>query len=87
MTVGSIQTLVVCVPSQFAQSPCPTGMAISTIQGYVIDSSQAQNFEAQNAPFDYVTASSLWSLSFCFVIGLFFASKKIGILLSFIRGY
>jgi len=87
MAAGSLQTVLVCVPSQFGQSPCPSGMAISSMQGYIIDPSQAQNIEAQNAPFDYAAASALWSLSFCFVIGLFFASKKIGILLSFIRGY
>lgn len=86
MAMGTVQTVVVCAPSSFAQAPCPTGMAVTTVQGYVIDPSQASNIEAQNAPFDYVEAAGIWSLGFTFVVGLYLVSKSAGIILNRIKG-
>ena len=85
MATGSLQTIVVCVPSAFAQAPCPAGMAITTMQAYIIDASQASNIEAQNAPFDYAYAGEIWGMAFTFVVGLFLVSKSSGIILSMIR--
>lgn len=85
MQVGAVQTVLVCVPSQFGQAPCPAGTAISAIQAYVTDPSQAQSIEAQNAPFDYSAAASLWTLGFTFVVGLFLVSKSAGTILNMIR--
>lgn len=86
MAIGSVQTIVVCVPSAFPQAPCPAGQAISTMQGYVLDVSQQANYEAAVAPFDYVYAAGLWSLGFTFVLSLFLVSRSAGAILNFIRG-
>lgn len=86
MATGSVQTIVVCAPSAFAQAPCPAGMAVTTMQGYIIDPSQASNIEAQNAPFDYAAAAGIWSLGFTFVVGLYLVSKSAGIILNRIKG-
>lgn len=86
MAVGTVQTVVVCAPSAFGQAPCPSGMAVTTMQGYIIDPTQAPNIEAQNAPFDYVKAAGIWSLGFTFVVGLYLVSKSAGIILNRIKG-
>lgn len=86
MPIGSTQTILVCVPSAFAQAPCPAGMAVSTIQGYVLDASQASNVEAQYTPFDYEIAAGFWSAGFVFVVGLFLVTKSAGVILNRIKG-
>lgn len=86
MATGSVQTIFVCAPSPFAQAPCPAGMAITTIQGYVIDPSQASNIEAQNEPFDYAVAAQIWGMAFTFVVGLYLVSKSAGVILNRIKG-
>ena len=85
MAAGSVQTVLVCVPSQFPQAPCPTGTAVGSAKAYLIDESQASSIEAQSAPFDYAYASGLWGLGFTFVVGLFLVSKSAGTILNMIR--
>jgi hypothetical protein len=85
MGIGTVQTIFVCVPAGSTQAPCPTGMALSTIQAYIIDPSQADSIEAQNAPFDYAYAGAVWVMAFTFVVGLFLVSKSAGTILSIIR--
>lgn len=86
MAMGSVQTIVVCVPSAFAQAPCPSGMAVSSMQAYVLDASQASNIEAQYAPFDYALASGFFGLGFTSVLGLFLVARSAGTILNVIRG-
>lgn len=86
MATGSVQTIVVCAPSAFAQAPCPSGMAITTAQGYIIDPLQAPNIEAQNEPFDYGLAAQIWGMAFTFVMGLYLVSKSTGVILNRIKG-
>lgn len=85
MPVGASQTILICVPSAFGQAPCPAGMAVATLQAYVIDPSQAASIEAQNAPFDYGYAAGIWAFAFSFVVGLYLVSKSAGAILSAIR--
>ena len=85
MSIGSVQTILVCVPSAFSQAPCPAGTALTTMQGYIIDSSLAASIEAQNAPFDYSQAAGIWLFAFSFVVGLYLVSKSAGVILEFIR--
>lgn len=85
MTIGSVQTVIVCVPSSVTQSPCPSGQSVTTIQSYVIDPSQASNIEAQNEPFDYALAAQIWGMAFAFVVGLYLVSKASGVVLNRIR--
>lgn len=87
MPVGAVQTLVVCVPAQVEQAPCPagSGMGLATVQGYIIDPAQAASVDAQNAPFDYVLAGSYWAMAFTFVVGLHLVTKSAGVILQRIR--
>lgn len=85
MSIGQIQTVVICAPASSSQAPCPTGMAVTTLQAYIIDPSQADSIEAQNAPFDYAYAAVVWTMAFTFVVGLFLLSKSAGTVLSMIR--
>jgi len=86
VTTGTIQTILVCVPSTFAQAPCPAGQAVTAMQAYVLDASQQAHYEASVAPFDYVYAAGLWSIAFSMVVGLFLLSRSAGTILNFIRG-
>ncbi|MEM8512323.1 hypothetical protein RCH14_001639 [Massilia sp. MP_M2] len=83
--IGSVQTLVVCVPAQVEQSPCPTGMALAVAQGYIIEPALATRVDAQNQPFDYSAAAGIWSMGFTFVVGLYLVSKSAGIVLHRIK--
>jgi hypothetical protein len=83
--VGTVQTLVVCVPSQVEQAPCPSGMGLMTVQGYVIDPAQASSIDAQNEPFDYAAAAGIWAMAFTFVVGLYLVTKSAGVILERIR--
>lgn len=85
MAPGTVQTIVICVPSGFPQAPCPTGQAVSTVQAYVIDAAQGANIEAQFAPFDYAIASGIFGMAFSFVVGLYLVSKSAGVILQRIR--
>lgn len=85
MTTGAVQTILVCVPSSFAQAPCPAGQAVTTIPAYVLDASQQASYEASMAPFDYVFAAGIWAFAFSFVLGLFLVSKSMGTILAMIR--
>lgn len=94
MTIGSIQTVVVCVPAGEATSPqqqavCPVAngqsFAPANMQVYVIDPSQQNNLEAAVGAFDYVYASGLWVLGFTMVVGLYAVSLGIGHVLGMIR--
>jgi hypothetical protein len=83
--VGTAQTLVACVPSQVEQAPCPSGMGLTTVQGYVIDPAQAASIDAQNAPFDYALAAGFWAMAFTFVVALHLVTKSAGVIVERIR--
>lgn len=94
MTIGSIQTVVVCVPvgeltSPQQQAVCPVvngqNFVPGNIQAYVIDPSQQNSLEAAVGPFDYGYAAGVWSLGFSIVVGLYAVSAGIGSVLSMIR--
>lgn len=94
MAIGSVQTVVVCMPVADAttsqqQASCPTVnghfFAPGNMQAYLIDPSQQNNFEAAVAPFDYAYATGVWSLAFMMVVGLYAVSVGIGSVLGMVR--
>lgn len=93
MSVGSIQTAVVCVPSMTAtaaqQAACgKVGAQFyvpSKVQAYLLDPSQKNNIDAALEPFNYAFAAGVWSVAFCSVVGLYFVSHSIGLVLGLIR--
>lgn len=92
MATGTVQTVVACLPTDFSQSDlaptasdCPSGTQLGTIQAYLLDPSEQPNYEAISGPFDYGVASSIWVMSFSFVVGLYLVSKSAGEVLRMIR--
>lgn len=93
MAAGSIQTVVVCVPSSSAtaaqQAACAKVgtqfYAPAKVQAYLLDPSQKNNIDAALGKFDYAYATGLWTLAFSMVVGLYFASHGIGQVLGMIR--
>lgn len=93
MAVGTVQEVVICVPASSAsptqQEVCPkvgtTFYQPSTVQSYLLDPRQQNDIEAAVRPFDYAYAGSLWTLAFSTVVGLYFASHGIGLVLGMIR--
>lgn len=84
-TLGTEQILIVCIPASVAQSPCPAGMALVTMKGYVLDPAYASSIEAKNEPFDYAVASQIWGMAFTFVVALYLVSKSVGVILNRIK--
>ncbi|NHZ93926.1 hypothetical protein F2P45_33765 [Massilia sp. CCM 8733] len=62
-------------------------MAPGTVAAYLIDASQAPSINAQNAPFDYAAAATIWGFAFTFVVGLYLVSKSAGVILAAIRNF
>lgn len=85
MATGSVQQLVVCMPSGTTQHPCPDGSSLTTAQGYVLDPAQQAAFEASVAPFDYAAAAGIFTAAFTFVVALYLVAKSVGLVLSVIR--
>jgi hypothetical protein len=93
MAIGSVQAVVVCVAANAAtaaqQVTCPkVGAQFNVparVQAYMLDPSQQNNIEAAVGPFDYAYASGLWALAFSTVVGLYFVSHGIGLVLGMIR--
>jgi hypothetical protein len=94
MALGSVQTLVVCVPVQQATGPeqqavCPAVdgkfFAPANMQAYVIEASNAATFEAQNGEFDYVKAGEIYSFGFCSVLLLWASTKGIAAVLNMVK--
>lgn len=94
MALGSVQTLVVCVPVQQPTGPeqqavCPVVdgqfFAPANMQAYVIEASKAATFEAQNGDFDYVKAGEIYSFAFCSVVLLWATTKGIGAVINMVK--
>ncbi len=85
MATGKLVNIVICEAGKPNRAPCPAGETSKVVQAYVIDPSQQNNFEAATAPFDYGYASAIWALAFSTVVGLYFVSHGIGLVLGMIR--
>jgi hypothetical protein len=62
---------------------------VNNVTGSSVTCSQACTITLVSAvdqvPFDYAYAGAIWSMAFCFVLGLYLISKKAGLILDFIR--
>ncbi len=94
MSIGSTQQVLVCIPVESASSAqrmfCPPDdngqqYAPQKTQAYLMDAAQQSGIEAALGPFDYAYAGGLWALAFSTVVGLYFVSHSIGLVLGFIR--
>lgn len=93
MANGSLQSVLVCMPSATAnatqQTICPKVGAQfyvpSKVQAYLLDPSQQSGMDAALTPFDYGSASAFWGLAFTSVVSLYFISHGIGQVLGMVR--
>ena len=94
MSIGSSQQVLVCVPvstapSSAQQQICPRvgGQYYKPqpTQAYLLNPDSQQQFDAAMGPFDYGYASAIWALAFSMVVGLYFVSHGIGLVLGMIR--
>jgi hypothetical protein len=95
MAAGSVQTVVVCsstgsvgvggVGVSCGTDASGNALYLSTVQGYVIDPAYSSYIDSVASSFDYTQAFGFWGVAFTSVVGLYFASKGIGTVLSFIR--
>lgn len=93
MAIGNVQHIVVCNPAPFAtfiqQAVCPRigsqYFVPSTAQAYLIAPNQQSNIDAALGPFDYQYAAGVWGFGFSTVVGLYFVSHGIGLVLGMIR--
>lgn len=93
MSLGSSQMVVVCVPAVFAstvqQAACPRVGAQyyvpGRVQAYLLDPAQQNSIDAAFGNFDYAYAAGVWGLAFSMVVGLYFVSHGIGLVLGMVR--
>lgn len=93
MALGTSQNVVVCVPATSAtsaqQAACPAVgnqyYVPDRVQAYLLDPAQQNQIESALGEFDYAYAAGVWGLAFSMVVGLFFASHGIGLVLGMVR--
>lgn len=85
MASGSVQTVLVCVPSSSTQAPCPSGMTVGTMQALVVDPAEQSYLDAISSPFDYTLAGQIWAFAFTSVLALYLVARSAGSVLEFIR--
>lgn len=93
MATGTLQNVVVCVPSTSAttaqQAACPrVGSQYyvpGRVQAYLLDPAQQNQIDAALGEFDYAYAAGVWSLAFSMVVLLYFSAHGIGLVLGMVR--
>lgn len=92
MAIGSVQSVVVCVPVVNASVVDPACPSVGSqmyeaqrVSAYLVNPSQGAAIDAALAPFDYGYASAVWALAFSMVVGLYVVSHGIGTVLGFLR--
>lgn len=94
--MGSVQKAVICTLVTDGSATVSTGACVSiprsegiyraaVVEAYVIDASQKSQFEAALGAFDYGYAGAIWGVAFTGVVGLYFVSHSISLVLSMIR--
>lgn len=93
MATGTLQNVVVCVPSTSAttaqQAACPrVGSQYyvpGRVQAYLLDPAQQNQIDAALGEFDYAYSAGVWGLAFSMVVGLYFSAHGIGLVLGMVR--
>lgn len=94
MPAGSVQYIIRCdVVNTSGRSTAPcvsvgsTGYAPNMVQAYVIDPAAASFIDALAAPYDYAGGAALFTFGFSMVVGLWFVSRNIGLILDAVRKF
>jgi hypothetical protein len=85
MSVGSVQTVLVCAPGVDTVSPCPAGTAPTPVSAYVVASDSASLFDAAVGPYDYANGAFFWGTAFTFTLTLYFAASIYRSILKLVR--
>jgi hypothetical protein len=91
MPTGSLQNIIVCVPTTGTASvaPCATlsGVKQKPVMqiAYIIDPASADLFDGAVQPLDPADVLMVWSIGFSFVLLCFLVSRGVGTVLNLIR--
>lgn len=92
MSAGSIQSIIVCTPSNKIASvyPCVDMAGAHTeptvLQSYVLFPNQGAFIDSLADPLDPVLAGSIWAFAFISVLGLHLLTMSMSHILRLIRG-
>lgn len=73
--LGSVQSVIACLPAAETVAPCAAGTAPGVLNAYLIDASAQPQLEASFAPIDFVQAGSFWAIAFVAVLSLWSVSQ------------
>lgn len=85
MAAGSTLNILVCKEGPETVSPCGTGSAPAFVSAYILNTTEAANYENNAGPFDYASASIFWASSFTLTVLLYFTSRFIGEIVGMVR--
>ncbi len=85
MAVGTVETLVLCKASAFSQAPCPSGQAIATVQGVVLDPAYLASLNAVTDPLDYSVAAKFFSFGLTTVISFWLLGISVGVIVNMVK--
>jgi len=96
MSIGSVQSVVICVPasssdqtSALDQQACPPSGSqyfhLQAQQAYLVDPADAGYLDGLAQPFDYSAAAGFFALAFTMVVGIWMVSAGAGAVLDVIR--
>lgn len=93
MALGTVQSVVVCLPAAGAtaqdQAVCPplSGQFYvpKVTSAYVIEASQGAALDAALAPVDYAVAGGFWAFGLSTVVMSYLLAHAVGVVLGFVR--
>jgi len=91
MATGSVQMVLVCVPTGGGVSvaPCasvgPQAYAPAQMQAYVVDPSVTLDSVVQTVPFNYTSAAGAFAFALTMVVTFWLAAKPVGAILGVLR--
>jgi hypothetical protein len=84
--LGSVQTVIICIPGTGNQGVCPDGYTQSVTQAYLVSPSSASILDSGATPFDAVQAAEYWGASFTLTIWLYLFALGCGTIYRKITG-
>jgi hypothetical protein len=83
--IGSVHTVIVCVPGNGLQGSCPAGQVQSVTQAYLIAPSESTWLELMAQPFDSGEAGVYFGFAFASTLFVYLISLSAGSLISLVR--
>ncbi|MCS8014621.1 hypothetical protein N0430_31390 [Pseudomonas aeruginosa] len=85
VTLGSVQTVLVCVPGQGVQGFCPDGQSQTVTQAYMIAPSESTALDLMAQPFDASAAGAYFGFAFASTVFVYLLSLACGVLITTVK--